>query len=378
MPWSNQTGGGRNGGSNGGDGPSGGPWGQGPRGPQRPGGGGGGGNQPPDLEEIIKRGQDRLKNVIPGGGGPGGQGMGAGGWGALIVAALGLWAYASAYQVDADELAVETRFGVPKAEVSEAGLHFAFWPFETAEKVKIVERQARIGAAGSGANRQALMLSGDQNIVEVQFTILYNVADAKDFLFNVKDPELIVREVGESAMREIVGRRPAQDIFRDDRQGISEQVRDIVQTTLNDYGTGIAIRALNIEDVAPPPKVADAFDEVQRAEQDEDKFQEEAQRYRAQILGQARGEAAQIREDAAAYKNRVVEEAKGEAQRFLSVYEQYAKAPEVTRKRLFLETMEGVLKDSNKVIMENGGPGGTGVVPYLPLPEINKRSGGNQ
>jgi len=377
MPWSNQTGGGRNnGGNGGGDGPTGGPWGQGPRGPQRPNGGGGGG-QPPDLEEIIKRGQDRLKNVLPGGGGSGQEGPGAMGIGILFVAAAAFWAYASAYQVDADELGVETRFGVPKAEVSTSGLHFAFWPFETAEKIKIVERQARIGGSSNSSNRQALMLSGDQNIVEVQFTILYNVADAKAFLFNVKDPEQIVTEVGESAMREVVGRRPAQDIFRDDRQGISEEVRKIVQVTLDQYGAGIAIRALNIEDVAPPPKVADAFDEVQRAEQDEDKFQEEANRYRNQALGQARGEGAQIREDAAAYKNRVVEEAKGEAQRFLSVYEQYAKAPVVTRKRLFLETMEGVLKDSNKVIMENGGAGGTGVVPYLPLPEISKRSGGN-
>lgn len=371
MPWSNQTGGGwNNGGKGGGDG-EGGPWGQGPRGPQRPGPGG----QPPDLEEIIKRGQERLKNVIPGGGGAGG---GAFSWVLIAVAAVGVWAYVSAYQVDADELAVETRFGVPKTEVAEAGLHFAFWPIETAEKVKIVERQVNIGSAGGGSNRQSLMLSGDQNIVEVEFSVLYSVSKPKDFLFNVKDPEGIVREIGESAMREVVGRRPAQDIFRDDRQGISQEVRDIIQKTLEAYGAGIAIRALNIEDVAPPPKVADAFDEVQRAEQDEDKFQEQANRYRNQALGQARGESAQILEDAAAYKNRVVEEAKGEAQRFISVYEQYVKAPVVTRKRLFLETMEAVLKDSNKIIMENGGAGGTGVVPYLPLPEISKRSKRNK
>lgn len=374
MPWSNQTGGGWNNGGNGGKGGGdGGPWGQGPRGPQRPGGPGG---QPPDLEEIIKRGQERLKNAIPGGGGGGGGSPFS--WVLIAAVAVGAWAYASAYQVDADELGVETRFGVPKSEVAEAGLHFAFWPIETAEKVKIVERQVNVGSAGNGSNRQSLMLSGDQNIVEVEFSILYSVSKPKDFLFNVKDPEGIVREIGESAMREVVGRRPAQDIFRDDRQGISEEVRKIVQATLEAYGAGIAIRALNIEDVAPPPKVADAFDEVQRAEQDEDKFQEQANRYRNQALGQARGESAQISEDAAAYKNRVVEEAKGEAQRFLSVYEQYAKAPEVTRKRLFLETMEAVLKDSNKVIMESGGAGGTGVVPYLPLPEISKRSKGDQ
>jgi len=287
-----------------------------------------------------------------------------------------LYVYASAYQVDADELGVETVFGKPKNEISQAGLNFAWWPIESAEKIKIVERQVNIGSTGRGGSVQGLMLSGDQNIVDVAFSVLYSVDDPKAFLFNVNDPEGMVSEVAESAMREIVGRRPAQDVFRDDRQGISEEVRKIVQDTLVSYGAGISIRALNIEDVAPPTEVAAAFDEVQRAEQNEDQFQEEANQYRNKILGEARGEAAQIREDAAAYKNRVVEEAKGEAERFISVYDQYAKAPEVTRKRLFLETMEGVLRDSNKVIMEAGGngQGGTGVVPYLPLPEIGKRS----
>ncbi len=374
MPWSNQTGGGRPGGSNG-NGGGGGPWGQGPRGPQRPAGGGGGGGQPPDLEEILRRGQDSLKNVLPGGGS--GGSIGAAGIGILLVVLGGLYVFSSAYQVQADELAVETTFGVPSNDVKEAGLNFAWWPFQTAEKVNIGVRQADIGSNGRGTSRQGLMLSGDQNIVDVTFSIQFSVTAPKDFLFNVNDPVGMVSEVAESAMREIVGRRPAQDIFRDDRQGVAEEVRKIAQETLDNYGSGIGIRALNIEDVAPPPKVADAFDEVQRAEQNEDQFQEEANRYSNKILGEARGEAAQIREDAAAYKNRVVEEAKGEAQRFLSVYEQYAKAPEVTRKRLFLETMEGVLKESNKVIMESGGAGGTGVVPYLPLPEIGKRAGGS-
>ncbi|MEM7300188.1 MAG: FtsH protease activity modulator HflK [Pseudomonadota bacterium] len=376
MPWSNQTGGGWNGGNNGSGG--GGPWGQGPRGPQGPsgggGGGGGGGAQPPDLEEIIRKSQDRLKSVIPGGGGVSPIMIGI-----IAVALILLYVYSSAYQVDADELGVETVFGKPKEELSEAGLHFAFWPIETVEKIKIVERQVNIGSIGrSGGSQQGLMLSGDQNIVDVSFSVLWSVADPHKYLFNVNDPEGMVQQVAESAMREVVGRRTAQDVFRDDRQGISEQVRSILQTTLEQYGAGIAIRALNIEDVAPPTEVADAFDEVQRAEQDEDRVQEEANQYRNKQLGQARGESAQILEDAAGYKRRVVEEAKGEAQRFLSVYEQYAKAPDVTRKRLFLETMERVLKDSNKVILENG-QGGSGVVPYLPLPEVNKRvQGANQ
>ena len=373
MPWSNQTGGGQNNGSNGGNG---GPWGQPPKGPQRP-SGGGGGQQPPDLEEILKRGQEKLRTVLPGGGSGGpGAGIGAFGLGLVALAAAGLYVFSAAYQVEADELAVETVFGVPRDTVNEAGLHFAFWPFEKVDKVNIGVRQVDIGSTGRGGSRQGLMLSGDQNIVDVTFSVQYSVSNPKDFLFLVKDPTGMVEEVAESAMREVVGRSPAQDIFRDNRQGISEEVRRSTQAMLDTYGAGIGIRALSIEDVAPPPKVADAFDEVQRAEQNEDQFQEEANRYSNSQLGGARGEAAQIREDAAAYKSRVVQEAQGEAQRFLSVYEQYAKAPEVTRKRLFLETMEGVLKNSNKVIMENGGSGGTGVVPYLPLPEIGKRAKG--
>lgn len=180
-------------------------------------------------------------------------------------------------------------------------------------------------------------------------------------------------------MREVVGRRPAQDIFRDDRQGIAENVREIIQTTIDSYESGLAVTAISIEDAAPPREVADAFEEVQRAEQDEDRFVEESNQYSNQKLGGARGEAAQVREEAAAYKTRVVQEAQGEAQRFVSVYDEYAKAPEVTRKRLFLETMENVLKSSTKVIVEQGN--GQGVIPYLPLPELRsaqqERQGGN-
>jgi len=195
----------------------------------------------------------------------------------------------------------------------------------------------------------------------------------------------MLAQVAESAMREVVGRRPAQDIFRDDRQGIATGVREIIQGTLDGYKTGLQVNAVSIEDAAPPREVADAFDEVQRAEQDEDKFVEQANQYSNQKLGQARGQAAQIREDAAAYKNRVVQEAEGEAQRFISVYNEYAKAPDVTRKRLYLETMERILKDSNKVVVEPGN--GQGVLPYLPLPALQPKAppsplgattGGNQ
>ncbi|MEO4000107.1 FtsH protease activity modulator HflK [Mesorhizobium sp. CAU 1732] len=357
MPWSNQSGGGGpwGGGSNNGGG-GGGPWGQGPRGPSGPSG------SPPDLEDIIRRGQDRLKRALPGGGQPNPALFGLI---ALVLAAF--WLFQSIYTVQPDELAVELRFGKPKDEISEPGLHFHWWPIETVETTSVAEKLLNIGEVRGGAS-SGLMLSGDQNIVDVKFSVAYQVADPRGYLFNVADPDNTMRQIAESAMREAVGRRPAQDIFRDDRQGIAEGVREIIQSTLDDYGAGLAVNAISIEDAAPPREVADAFDEVQRAEQDEDRFVEESNQYSNQKLGQARGAAAQIREEAAAYKNRVVQEADGEAQRFISVYDEYAKAPDVTRKRLFLETMENVLRSSNKVIVEQGN--GQGVIPYLPLPEL--------
>jgi modulator of FtsH protease HflK len=364
MPWSNQSGGGD---KNGGgpwkpSGNGGGPWGQGPQGPRDR----GPGSTPPDLEEILRRGQDRLRQALPGGGGASPLYLGL-----LAIGAFALWLMQAVYTVQPDEQAVELRFGHAKPEISGPGLHFHWWPIETYEKVQTAEKQINIGSEATRGTGAGLMLSGDQNIVDVRFSVLYQVIDPAAYLFKVADADDMVRQVAESAMREAVGKRPAQDIFRDDRAGIANNVRDIVQRTLDQYGTGIQINQVPIEDAAPPKEVADAFDEVQRAEQNEDQYVEEANQYSNKELGQARGQAAQITEEAAAYKNRVVQEAQGEAKRFLSIYEQYAKAPEVTRKRLYLETMEGVLKDSNKVIVEQGS--GQGVVPYLPLPELKQR-----
>lgn len=370
MPWSNQNGGGGPWGGGGG-GKNQGPWGNGPQGPR----GGGGGGNPPDLEELIRRGQESLKRVLPGGGGGGGAPSGSGKLiGAVVVVGLvALWLMQSIYTVQPDERGVELRFGQPKDEISQPGLHVIFWPFETVEVATIVEREIDSGGSSRvDGNTTGLMLSGDQNIVDVQFKVLYAVNDPKAYLFNVERPEDTLRMVSESAMREVVGRRPAQDIFRDNRESIAVEVQTIIQTVMDAFPAGIAINTVSIEDVAPPREVADAFDEVQRAEQDEDRFVEEANQYANQRLGQARGRAAQIREEASAYKDRVVNEATGEAQRFLSIYEEYSKAPEVTRKRLYLETMEKVLGGSDKVIL--GQEGGSGVVPYLPLPEIRKNS----
>lgn len=364
MPWNDKSGGGGPWGGGGG-GNGGGPWGQGPRGPSGPQG------SPPDLEDIIRRGQDKLRRALPGGGGAS-PAM----FGLIALVLLAMWVFKAVYTVQPDEIAVELRFGEPKQELSEPGLHFHWWPIETVETAKISEQLVNVGGGTRGTESSGLMLSGDQNIVNVQFSVAYQVSDPRAYLFDVSDPDGMLRQVAERAMREVVGRRPAQDIFRDDRQGIAESVRQILQATLDGYRAGLNVNAISIEDAAPPREVADAFDEVQRAEQDEDKFVEQANQYSNQKLGQARGQAAQIREEAAAYKNRVVQEAQGEAQRFISVYDEYAKAPEVTRQRLYLETMERVLRDSSKVVVETGS--GQGVVPYLPLPEIQKRSQAQQ
>ncbi|MDK1378345.1 FtsH protease activity modulator HflK [Sinorhizobium sp. 6-70] len=361
MPWSNQNGGGGPWGGGGNQGP----WGQGPN---RPRGGRGG---PPDLEEIIRRGQDQLKNVVPGG-------FNGGVFVIVGLLIVGFILLNSIYTVQPDERGVEMRFGRPKEEISMPGLHYHFWPLETVEFVKVTEQQQNIGGRATGQSNAGLMLSGDQNIVNVQFSVLFSVTDPKAYLFNVENPSDTLQQVAESAMREVVGRRPAQDIFRDNRQAIAADVKNTIQATMDSYGAGVSVNTVAIEDAAPPREVADAFDEVQRAEQDEDRFVEEANQYANQVLGKARGQGAQIREEAAAYKDRVVKEAQGEAQRFISVHDAYSKAPDVTRRRLYLETMQDVFRKSKKVILDE--KNGQGVLPYLPLNEIGRpaQSGGTQ
>ena len=352
MPWSNN-----------GDGGGRGPWGQGPsRGP------GGGGQTPPDLEEIIKKSQDRLKDIIPGGGG------GSFPWILMVLAALGVWAYNSAYRVQPDEQGVVLRFG-EYARTTQPGLHFALWPIETVETPKVLkENQITFGGRGQSVGQ---MLAGDQNIVDIQFTVQWRIKDAQEYLFNVRDQEELVAVVAESAMREIVGRTRADQVRTRGRQEAQQQVRELIQETLDSYKAGITINGVQMEKADPPPQVIDAFEEVQRAEQNQNKFIRDAEQYRNQLLGEARGQASQIVESAKAYKSRVVAEAEGEASRFKQVYVEYAKAKDVTRKRIFLETLENIMQKTNKVIIE--GEKGSGVVPYLPLPEVQKRvTGANQ
>ena len=356
MPWDNNTGGGgRN--NNGG-----GPWGQAPQGggPRRGG--------TPSLEDILNRGRDRLQ-----GGFPGGRWAVAGG---VAVLAL-LWLFNSIYTIDPQEVGVETTFGKPSDQLSTSGLHFMWWPIQAVERVNIAQNKTEIGSSTNrtGSTNDGVMLTSDQNIVDAKFSVLWTIEDPKAYLYDVKNPDDMVRASAESAMREIVGRSPATEIFRSDRAGIETEVQQIIQAILDTYKLGVHIDKVNIEDVAPPEEVADAFADVQRAQQDQQKYQEDARNYANTLLGNARGQAAKIREDAAAYKSRVVQEAEGEAARFISIYNQYAKAPEVTRRRLYLETMEQVLGGANKVVVEPGTAGAAGgVVPYLPLPALRPQA----
>lgn len=360
MPWNKEGGGGNQG-----------PWGQGPwgQGPRKPSGGPRGPNLPPDLDELLRRGQDRFRTMWPGGG--------RSTWLVPLVFAAALVLFNSIYQVEADERGVVLTLGEHTRTV-EPGLHFALWPIEKMEKPKVeAENQINFGDVES----EALMLAGDQNIVEIQFTVLYRISNPEAFLFNVAEQETRVSAVAESAMREVVGRTSAEEIRTTGRLAAQDQVRAITQTSLDAYDAGITITAVNLQKADPPKQVISAFEEVQRAEQNQAQLINEADQYRNQRVRLAEGEAAKLVEDAKAYKFRVVADAEGEAARFVSIYNEYKNAKDVTRERLFLETMEQILSQSNKVIIE-GGQNGSGVVPYLPLPEIQKRTesatGGNQ
>jgi membrane protease subunit HflK len=313
---------------------------------------------------LLNRGRDRFGGQVPGGR-----------WAILgvVVVVVVLWLLESVYTIAPQEVGVELLFGKPQAQLSQPGLHFLFWPFETVERVVVTQNQTEVGSVNSGSSRrdnEGLMLTADQNIVDAKFSVFWTVTDPTKYLFDVRDPEDVVRGAAESAMREVVGRRPAQDIFRDARAQIQIEVQKITQNVLDNYDTGVRIDQVAIENVAPPAEVADAFDEVQRAEQDEDRYQEEARQYANTLLGNARGQAAQIRESAAAYKDQVVKQAQGEAARFTAIYDQYIKAPEVTRKRMYLVTMEQVLGGTNKVVVDKSA---SSVVPYLPLPQLQPK-----
>lgn len=363
---------------------SGGPWGQPPKG----GNGGGSGGQPPDLEDLLKRGGDKIRQVFPGGGNRGnGRGNGRGQppqqigpspWilpvaGAAVVA---FWLFQCIYVVQPDEVGVVMRFGKAQQELSQPGLHFALWPVDQVETAAILkENQDDIGIARGDvqqARNTGIMLSGDQNLVDVDFSVIWKVSDPYKFLFKVAENRDVVRMVAEAAMREYVGRTPADEFRTRGRNQAQIAVQQLIQQTLDNYDAGVTVIAVNLQRADPPSEVIDAFEEVQRAQQDQDKFKQDATAYANKTLGDARGQAAQIRQAASGYKDSVIDRATGEAQRFESVLAEYQKAPEVTRQRLYIDAMADVLSTTNKVVVDPKA-GANGVTPYLPLNQLQNR-----
>ncbi len=247
----------------------------------------------------------------------------------------------SFYTVRTEERSVELFLG-EAAGVGQPGLNFAPWPIVTYETVLVTgERTTDIGLEQTATG--ALMLTRDQNVVDIGFQVVWNIADPEKFLFNLADPENTIRAVAESAMRDIIARSELSPILNRDRGVIATDLRSAVQTTLDSYNSGINVVRVNVQARRPPAEVIDSFRDVQAARQERDRLQNEADAYANQVTAGARGEAARLLEEAEAYRAQAVNAAQGEAARFLSVYEEYVKAPDVTRRRLYLETMERVL-----------------------------------
>jgi membrane protease subunit HflK len=366
MPWSNQSGGG--GGWKGGG--NGGPWGP------RPGGPGPGGQQP-DLEEILRRSQDRLRQAMPGGrmGGPLAALIAA-----VVLLVIGFFGFT--VRVNPDELGIVLRFGEYVRQLP-PGLNFRLpYPIEEVELPKVTRiNRIEVGMRGSSERgsttslrdvpEESLMLTGDENIVDIDFVVLWQINNAPDYLFNIQNPEGTVKDVAESAMREIVGESDIEPILTAARAETESKVQQLIQRILDGYGAGIRIVQVQLQKVDPPAQVIDAFRDVQAARADQERLQNEAQTYANRVVPEARGEAERILQAAQGYRDRVIAEAKGQAARFEDVLTEYQKAPDVTRRRIFIETMQEVLSNTDKIIIDE--KGGSGVVPYLPLSELQKQ-----
>ena len=370
---------------------SGGPWGRGGGGGdnddrKRANGNGGddrrprndGPQMPPELDDMLRKGQEQLKVLLGGGSGGGsngssqqsGPGMGRSGY--LLIAALlvAFWSFSSFYTVKPEEKSVELFLG-KFSSIGNPGLNFAPWPLVTREVLPVTrEQNESIGVGGRGSDA-GLMLTRDENIVDIDFEVVWNISDPAKYLFNLRDPQMTIRAVSESAMREIIAQSELAPILNRDRGLIAANLETLIQETLDSYGSGVSLVRVNFDRADPPEQVIDAFRAVQAAEQERDRLEKQADAYANRVLAQARGESAQVFEEAEGYRARVVNEATGEASRFSAVLEEYSKAPEVTRKRLYLETMEEVLGGLEKVIIDDQ-TGGQGVVPYLPLNQLRQ------
>ena len=360
----------------------GGPWGSGPRGGGPWGGNRGSGPsprgrgpQPPDFEELLRRSQDRFRRVLPGGFGTGT------GIAIVAIAIVVIWLASGFYRVLPDEVGVVLRFGAYN-RTTQPGLNYHLpVPIESVlrpsvtrvNRTEIGYRNAE-GPTRGPASRQvpeeALMLTGDENIVDVNFTVFWVVKDARSYLFNIRGPEATVKSAAESAMREVVGETPIAQALSEGRGKIESDTQGLLQGILNAYSAGIEVTQLQLLKVDPPAPVIDAFRDVQRALADRERLRNEAESYRNDIIPRARGDAVRIKQEADAYRQEIMARAQGDADRFLSVYNAFKVSQDVTIQRLYLETMEEVLKNSNKVIIDKTAEGGTGVLPYLPLPAL--------
>ena len=342
-----------------------------------PGGGNGGfrrGPTPPDIDEIVKKIQNTI-NRFTGGGSGGSKSIIVG----LIILAV-LWALSGLYRVLPDEQGVVLRFG-KFVNTTQPGLNYHFpYPIETALTPKVTkvnridigfrsERDSGFTSGGvADVPEESLMLTGDENIVNIDFSVFWVIKNAGNFLFKIQDPQGTVKAAAETAMREVIARSNIQPILTEGRSLIETDTQEIIQQILDEYNSGIQITQVQTQKADPPDQVIDAFRDVQAARADMERSKNEAEAYSNDVIPRARGEAAKILQAAEAYKKEVVAKAEGEASRFLSIYNEYAKAKEVTQERMFLETMEKVLADINKIIIDKNA--GSGVVPYLPLQEL--------
>ena len=340
---------------------------------------GGAPHQRPDLEELLKRSQDKLKQAMPGGPGLSGSVV----FTAVVIFAAIIAFFAFTFRVDPDELGVVMRFGKPVRQ-EPPGLHFRMpYPIDEVRLPKvtrqnIIEIGMRTGTTSRGASgtvtnvrEESLMLSGDENIVDVNFVVFWRIQDATKYLFNIQNPETTVKEVAESAMREVVGQSDIQPLLTGARQKTEQAVQKLMQDVLNQYGAGVHVDQVQLQKVDPPSQVIDAFRDVQAAATDKERLQNEAASYANRIVPEARGEAERILQGARAYREQTVAEATGQTARFLKIYEEYKKAPEVTRTRMYLETMERVLGGSDKIIIDS--KHGQSVVPFLSLDQLPSR-----
>ena len=346
MPWKNQGGG---------------PWGSGPKGPWGS-GPQSAGPRPPDLEDLLRRGQDRLQQMLPGGYF---SGMGIA---IILLVALVIWGLSGFFRVQSEELGVVLRFGKHVRTV-QPGLNYHLpYPIETVLLPKalrvstinigmsLIEDPARRGRTMRDVPEESLMLTGDENIVDVDFTVLWRIKPdgVGNYLFNIQNPEGTVKAVAESAMREVIGRSNIQPILTGARTTNEAAVQELMQKTLDSYGAGILIQQVQMQKVDPPAQVIDAFRDVQAARADLERLQNEAQTYANRVVPDARGRAAQILQVAEGYQQQAIAEAKGQSARFLKVYDEYKKAPDVTRQRIYLETMERILGSAEKLVYDGG------------------------